>query len=347
MSAGRVSPRPTGGLARRVWLGGALAAVAAGTGVLAGCAAGAPRASGSGPVAQAVAPGLWMLPGARGEPDAANRARTGNAALWVGPRGALMVDAGVSWRQGRDLLEAARRLAAPQPLRLLLLTHVRQDFVLGAAAFQEAGVPVWMHPAAARLMRSRCEGCLRALQRLLGPEEMQGTRVVQPDGLVEPGDARLAEAIGRPLQLLAWGREGHSSGPGDLALFDPDSGSLVAGGLLDADQVPDVQDADFAGWRSALAALRSLPIRRILPGHGPLADAGLVDRVAAYLDALEARTAELLAQGVPLSEVADACELPAFAHWDQYDSIHRRNASVVYLRHEREWLRRAAPPNPS
>jgi len=36
--------------------------------------------------------------------------------------------------------------------------------------------------------------------------------------------------------------------------------------------------------------------------------------------------------------VADASELPEFETWDQYDTIHRRNASVAYLRVERELM---------
>jgi glyoxylase-like metal-dependent hydrolase (beta-lactamase superfamily II) len=258
----------------------------------------------------------------------------------------LVIDSGVSRRHGLALLAAAQRVA-PQPLRALLLTHVRQEFVFGAAAFQEAGLPVAMHPAAARLMRARCEGCLKTLQRVLGAEEMAGSRVVVPDRLVEAGDAALGAMIGRPLQLLAFGPQAQSSGPGDLVVWDAASGTLVAGGLVDAETVPDVQDADFAGWRQALAELSRLPgLRQIVPGHGPLAPPGQIGRIAAYLDALEARCAALLAAGTPLSEVADATDLSAYAAWDQYDTVHRRNASIVYLRQERELLRRPNPEKP-
>src|SRR4029079_7465327 len=39
-----------------------------------------------------------------------------------------------------------------------------------------------------------------------------------------------------------------------------------------------------------------------------------------------------------LSEAPEAAGLPDFAAWDQYDTIHRRNASIVYIRLERELL---------
>ena len=59
-----------------------------------------------------------------------------------------------------------------------------------------------------------------------------------------------------------------------------------------------------------------------------------------YLLALEARLRSLLDAGVPLSEVPDRAALPEFQSWERYDTVHRRNASVVFLRLEREQLLR-------
>lgn len=292
-----------------------------------------------------VAPGVYLLPGNEGELAPDNRGRTGNLGVIVGERGVLVIDSGVSRRQGQVLMAEVGRISS-QPIRALLLTHVRQEFVFGAAAFHDADIPVRMHPAAARLMAGRCESCLKTLERVLGPDEMEGTRVGQPDRLPEAAQPELAlgqalsAAIGRPLRLLAFGPGGHSSGPGDLAVLDESTGTLFAGGLLDARSIPDVQDADFAGWRAAFDALQALPLQRIVPGHGPVSPPALIDSNRRYLAQLEARTAALLLAGTPLSDVADATQLPEFAGWSQYDSIHRRNASIVFLRQERALMLR-------
>jgi hypothetical protein len=58
--------------------------------------------------------------------------------------------------------------------------------------------------------------------------------------------------------------------------------------------------------------------------------------VQTYLAKLEARARELVAAGASLSAVPDASGLPAYESWDQYETIHRRNASIVFLRVERE-----------
>lgn len=311
--------------------------------VLSGCAAlGAAPAAVAPGEPQPIAPGVFMVAGTGGEVDPANRGRIGNAGFIVGPLGVLVIDSGVSSRHGQALLDSIRRVTA-QPLRAVLLTHVRQEFVFGASAFQAAGVPVWMHPAAARLMAVRCDNCLKTLRRVLGDDEMAGSSVAKPDLLLESlpaAESDLAALLGRRVRLLAWGPDGHSSGPGDLAVLDESTATLFAGGLMDERSIPDLQDARPEGWRAALDALQALPLTRIVPGHGPLAPPALIAQTRRYLDQLDARIAALLAAGTPLSDVAEAATLPEFAAWDQADTIHRRNASIVFLRQERALLLR-------
>ncbi len=285
-----------------------------------------------GPRAEQVAPGVYMLQGAPGEPDLANLGRIGNAGFVVGPAGVVAIDTGTSHQHGQSLL-AAIRAVTQKPVLLALLTHTRQEFLFGATAYREQGIPIAMHRQAAGLMRARCDVCLKRLTAMLGEPAMRGSAVVAPDRLFD--DSHTVGEIGRPLRVLYFG---HSSGPGDIAVFDETSGVLFAGGLLDERRIPDVQDADLAGWQGALAGLRALPLSAVVPGHGPLARPAVVDAVAAYLQQLEGRLLELASAGAALSEVPDATVLPAYQGWDQYDTIHRRNASIVFVRVEREQM---------
>lgn len=273
--------------------------------------------------------GVFMLQGARGEPEAANLGRVGNAGFIVGRSGVIVIDTGTSWLHGEALLRAVASVT-PQPVRLAVVTHTRQEFLFGAAAFQARGIPVQMHKDAAALMAARCEGCLKAMNRELGEAVMRGTRMFKPDELFD--ETHAMDMIGRPV-LVQY--HGHSSGPGDATVFDVRSGTLFAGGLLDQGRIPDVQDSDLEGWKEALGGLRTLRVNTVVPGHGPMTSSAVINTVGRYLVQLQTRTAELLRSGAALSEVADATELPEFKRWDQYDTIHRRNASIVFLRQER------------
>jgi len=282
-----------------------------------------------------LASGVYMVPGTGGEPDATNLGRIGNAGFIVGRTGVLAVDTGTSYLHGRALLTAIRSVT-DQPVRLVLITHTRQEFLFGAAAFREQGIPIAMQQAAARLMASRCDTCLQTLRTTLGDDAMRATTMFAPDrAFVEPLEIDAAAQIGRPIQLLYFG---HSSGPGDIAVYDPRTRTLFAGGLLDAQRIPDVIDSDLARWGDALRSLQALPVDVIVPGHGPAGSKRVITQVERYLDQLTRRVRALLKAGAPLSEVPDSTALPDFASWDQYDTVHRRNAALVYLRYEREQL---------
>jgi len=282
-----------------------------------------------------LAAGVYMVPGSGGEPDATNLGRVGNAGFIVGRTGVLAIDTGTSYLHGRALL-AAIRSVTDQPVRLAIVTHTRQEFLFGGAAFREQGIPIAMQQAAAGLMASRCENCLKTLRTTLGDDAMRGTAMFKPDiTFTDPLAIDAAALIGRPIQVLYFG---HSSGPGDIAVYDPRTRTLFAGGLLDAQRIPDVFDSDLATWNNALRTLQALPIEVIVPGHGPSGSKRVIAQVERYLDQLTTRARALLKDGAPLSEVPDATALPDFASWDQYDTVHRRNAALVYLRYEREQL---------
>jgi glyoxylase-like metal-dependent hydrolase (beta-lactamase superfamily II) len=276
--------------------------------------------------------GIYMVQGLPGVLSPENGGRLGNAGFIVGRQGVMAIDSGTSFMHGQALLDAIAQVT-PQPVRLVLLTQARQEFIFGAAAYQARGVAVHMQRRAAELMAARCETCLKALRAELGEEAMRGTVVPKPDVLFD--DTHVLDTIGRPVLVS---HHGLANGPGSASAFDTRTGTLFAGGLLDNRRIPDVQDGDLAQWRQAISALRTLNIQTIVPGHGKLGGRELAASNDRYLAQLEARCAALLKAGTALSAVPDAVELPEFSRWDQYDNIHRRNASVVFLRLERQQL---------
>jgi glyoxylase-like metal-dependent hydrolase (beta-lactamase superfamily II) len=294
--------------------------------LLIGCA----TVGSSAPRAIALADGVYLLPGSSGAADETNLGRIGNAGFIVGDSGVIAIDTGTSYAHGQALL-AAIRAVTDKPIKLALLTHTRPEFLFGGTAFRDAGIPIRTHRAMARLMAARCETCLKTLRQTVGVAPMRGTEMYKPDQ--EFDDAHELTLIGRTVRVLYFG---HSSGPGDVAVFDVASGVLFAGGLADVQRVPDTQDSNLEGWRRALKSLRELPVKTVVPGHGPSAPATAIADVQTYLAQLEARARELVAAGASLSSVPDASDLRAYESWDQYETIHRRNASIVFLRVERE-----------
>ena len=276
-----------------------------------------------------VATDVYVLLGSGGEITSENGGRTANVAIVVGSRGVVVVDTGISYREGEDIIAAVKSISN-RPIVLAILTHPGQEAIFGAAAFQARGIPVLAHRSGAELIATRCETCLRNLRSTLGEDLMSGTRVVEPDRLIA-GDETL-DLIGRPLRLIVppW-----SSAPGAIAVFDEMTSTLIAGSLVSINRIPDLRDANPTAWRAALVDIESTQCRHLVPGYGPIGTCADVAAFGHYFAELEMRVGELLRQGVGLAELRNQCDLPQFARWDQYETLHPQNANRTYLRLER------------
>jgi glyoxylase-like metal-dependent hydrolase (beta-lactamase superfamily II) len=313
---GRLSPRWAG-------LGARIAAL--GLMALALLAAAAVRAEMQ-PVE--VAAGVYALIGSTDEVAPENRGVVGNSGFIVGDSGVILIGTGSSFAHGRELIALAERTAG-KPVVLGIITQPLQEFVMGAAAFAERGIPTLAQEQAARMITARCDNCLKNLQRLLGDGPMRGTQVLAPTQTVSASEIR--QVASRRIQL--W-HPGWGSSPGDLVVIDLQTGVAFTGALVSVGRIPDLRDGDPVGWRKALEALARLPIRQLVPGYGPVADLTALAALPAYFDAVERQASQFLEAGMSLLEASQGSDLPAYAGWDLYARAHPRNLQQTYLRLE-------------
>ncbi len=279
-----------------------------------------------------VAANVYAFIGDNGEVTSANRGRIGNSGFIVGPDGIVVVDTGISYRYGREMVSAIRKVSK-RPIRIAIITHAHQEFVFGAAYFQAIKVPVLTHARTSELMQFRCDNCLYHLKQTLGVSAMRGSRVVAPDRVVATSE--FVSVAGMTLELVHFG---WGSTPGDLVVFDRANGVVFAGGLVDVDRIPELRDGKLKAWETALQKLAELPIKRLVPGHGPVSDAVAIDNFAIYLRSINRKVRELYNEGESLSDVEAKGELPGFRHWALYAQQHHKNVHRAYLEIEREDL---------
>ncbi len=281
-----------------------------------------------------VAENVYAFIGDSGDVSRANRGRIGNSGFIVAPDGIIVINTGVSFRHAEEMASAIKRVSK-RPIRLAIITHAHQQFLMGASYFQRHGVPILAHVKTAQLMQSRCENCLHHLKELLGDNEMRGTKVVVPDQYISASEFVSVAGISIELHALGWGNT-----PGDIAVFHRDSGVLFAGGLVDEARVPELRDSKLKEWQSILGKLQRLPIRTLIPGHGNLWDAAAIPAFASYLRAIETKANALFEQNVSLSDAERQGDLPEFATWKLYAEQHHKNVHRAYLQIEQEDLER-------
>lgn len=274
-----------------------------------------------------IAEGVYAFIGDGSEPSAANRGFSGNSGFVVGSEGVVVIDTGISYRHGRRILDAIARLTG-KPVQLAINTHATQEFIFGNQAFAERGIPILAHRQTIDLMRARCGHCLERLQPRLGAE-LAGTRLTFPQLEYTPGAT--IDAGGRKLQLLHFG---WAATPGDIAVVDPTSGTLFAGGLISVGRIPEIRDCDFEGWLRTLEQLHGLALAHVIPGFGPPSGAGAISMTAGYLRDLDKKVQTLYEHSTSLLESIDKADLPAYGDWQLYSTLHRQNAQHRYLQLE-------------
>jgi glyoxylase-like metal-dependent hydrolase (beta-lactamase superfamily II) len=292
------------------------------------CASVSLGAAAQAPPAEPVAAGVYAWIGSSEEAAPENGGVVGNSGFIVGSSGVILVGTGSSYAHGQRLIAEAERLGG-KPVVLGIVTQPLQEFVMGAAAFAERGIPLLAHERTAALVTARCETCLKNLKRLLGEEAMRSTRVLAPGQTIAA--SQLLEVGGRRLRL--W-HAGWGSSPGDLAVIDEASGVAFTGALLSVRRIPELRDARLPGWRAALLELKAMPLQRLVPGYGPPGTRADIDALLGYFDALEQQSAAALDRGLSLLDAAERSELPAYRDWALYARGHSRNVQQTYLRLE-------------
>jgi quinoprotein relay system zinc metallohydrolase 2 len=188
-----------------------------------------------------------------------------NIGFVVGSEAVAVIDTGGSYAVGMALKEALRQVTR-LPIRYVINTHGHPDHVFGNAAFIDAGPDrpqLIGHAMLPRAIDVRSDTYLRNLKKQLG-SAAENSRLIAPDRIVQD---RLSLDLGnRKLELRAW-PNAHTDN--DLTVFDAASATLWTGDLLFTERTPSI-DGDIKGWLAAIDALKKLPARMTIPGHGPV-----------------------------------------------------------------------------
>jgi glyoxylase-like metal-dependent hydrolase (beta-lactamase superfamily II) len=280
------------------------------------------------PAAQKVAPNVYAFIGAMEEASVQNRGATANQGFIVGDNGIIVIDTGGSDEYGEYMLRAIAKIS-DKPVVLAITTFTGQDHVLGNGAFKRRKIAIVSHRDADKSMAEHCANCLANLKKNIGEDIMAGTKVNRPTLLLE--QSIKVKIAGRDVEIIFLG---HSQAVGSLAIYDRASGVLFSGDLFSFDRLPETREAKIDGWLAAIDSIKKLPLKQIVPGHGPVSKPARMEEVSTYLRELKAQAEKLYRAGVSLGEVTNQANLPAYTKWAMYDLLHRRNVFNLYLEME-------------
>jgi len=275
-----------------------------------------------------VAPGLHVRQGVHEEATVENADGIANVGFIVGDAAVAVIDPGGSRLDG-ERLRASIRSATSLPIRYVVMTHMHPDHVFGAVAFEDDN-PVYVgHARMAGMLVQRGEFYRNRLADVLGVDEAGD--YAKPTMLVT--DTAELDLGGRVLQLRAH-PTAHTDN--DLSVLDRATATLWAGDLLFVDRIPAV-DGSILGWLDQLQALKGLPARQAVPGHGPAVvpwPAGAADEER-YLATLVREIRAIIVRGGDIETAVATVGQSERTRWALFNDYNGRNVTTAFK--ELEW----------
>src|ERR1051325_9437229 len=226
-----------------------------------------------------------------------------NVGIVVGNRATLIVDPGMGARSGEAVMRESAKVSRNREL-YLVTTHFHPEHTTG-----EAGLP-----STAKLIRPKAqqqdvdEMGMEWVKIFAGRSPVVGdvlqgfTSFRKPDELFDTEEA--LDLGGVKVRCVRLG-PGHTRGDTvfyveeDRVLF---SGDLAMSGAFPAFATPQSRSDT---WLKSLDVLDTFRAQRLVPSHGPLADASIIGQYRTYIRGLQERVAELKRTGKSAREAAE------------------------------------------
>ncbi len=275
-----------------------------------------------------IAPGIYVRRGVDEDVSPENNDAIANIGFIVGRDGVAIMDPGGSVADG-ERLRASVRQVTKLPIRYVVMSHVHPDHIFGASAFVSDRPQFVGHARLPRALAARGEYYRKRLEQVLG--KGAAGSVVVPTLLVESRSE--LDLGGRVLELTAHA-VAHSDC--DLTIVDRETATLLAADLLFVERVPSL-DGSLKGWLKELAALKKIPVRRAVPGHGPTSvdwPAGAAD-LERYLGALLSETRAAIRGGKDIEAAMTSVAQSERGRWKLFDDYNGHNITQAFK--ELEW----------
>ena len=283
---------------------------------------------------KSVAPNVYYVQGVSALGSPANQNFISNAGFVVTDDSVVVIDALGSPALAEELVAKIKQIT-PKPISTVILTHYHADHIYGLQVFKALGAKIVANGMAKEYINSDTARLrLEASRTELAPWINADTKMVNADQWIAQDAVPLS--VGGTDFVLQHMGPAHT--PEDTAVFLPQTGVLFIGDVVFRNRIPYVGQADSRHWITALDALLKLPVKVMVPGHGPASDEPRKDMQMTrdYLEFLRTSMAKAAQNLDPFDDAYKTTDWSRFEGYPLFKEANRMNAYNTYLLMEQE-----------
>jgi phosphoglycerate dehydrogenase-like enzyme/glyoxylase-like metal-dependent hydrolase (beta-lactamase superfamily II) len=221
-------------------------------------------------------------------------------------------------------LKSIKATTKRKPIRYAVVTHYHADHAFGTGVFAKEGTIVVAHENARRdyLGRNVEQYAERVrTDRIAARYKMHAPDVTFTDRMViDDGKQRRAELF----------HFGHAHTSGCVFTWLPKEKIVFTGDATVNGPFNFLGDSDTASWIDAISQVQALEPRIVVPGHGPVGKADVLENQKHYFVELRAQVGSHVRQGKTLEEVQALVDIPAWKRWTGETKMKEANIAHVY-----------------
>lgn len=277
-----------------------------------------------------VTPGVYAYVGPLTDRTPENLGLNNNIGLIDTAEGWVLVDSGAGDVAAKALKKAAQNIKA-QPVVAVVNLGSQDHRWLGNDYFARQGAKIYAYQGTVATQKKMFTQLQASVVRKV--PALKGMKIKTADEVLQKKQNSFSLG-GVSMQLNFYG-DAHF--PGDAVLWLPEQKVLFTGDVVYVDRMLGVHPwSNVVSWNSAYKAMRELPAKVVVPGHGRVttwsqADAETGNYLAKLVQTMTEEAENFSGVGAAVSANQD---WPAFTHLKHYDAWHKRNLNRTYLQIE-------------
>ncbi len=242
----------------------------------------------------------------------------GNVGCIQIPNQTIVIDTGMTPAVAKEFHDQIQQ-KIDTPITAVILTHYHSDHVFGAQEFQQyllmaSSKMVEQYPTL--LADHWSPRRIEEMREFYAETEPELSRQLKNLSIITPTQTfEESFVLGEKNEITIQYTGGHTAGH-SIVYFNPER-VLFAGDLVFSQEYPYAGDPtnNPPAWIKAFESILEMPVKTIVPGHGPLCDKGEIHTHLSYFKKLEKWIKEKIRQGYSLEllkKEKDAGPIPPY-----------------------------------